>query len=93
MELTKDQKSLLLFLETQVVDHGGKIYSPSMNALDRMCARRWATDGFIEFGRIPVRKITSHRCHWARLSDAAWEIVHQLRRERAERNLYPKAED
>jgi len=88
--LSRDEQSLLLFLETCVVDHGGLVNIVHMNGDDFGIAERWAKDGFIQFGRVasatmpPVSR-TSALLHWCQLSEKAWETVRTLRRERAER--------
>lgn len=93
MNTTKDERSLLLFLETQIVDHCGQVASDSMNESDREIAKRWAKDGLIAFGRRRADEITgergrgSRRAHWVQFSDKAWTIAHQLRRERGERHV------
>jgi len=94
--MTRAERSLLLFLETQAVDYGGKVRSASMSDEDFEIARRWAEEGFIEFGRRPARAIMRpgvKRFHWVRLSDRAWDLAHRLRKLRGLRNLYDKEED
>jgi hypothetical protein len=88
--LSRDEQSLLLFLETCVVDHGGLVNLGHMNGGDYNIAERWAKEGFIQFGRVasatmpPVSR-TSAWSHWCQLSEEAWKSVRILRRERAER--------
>lgn len=85
--LNKQQESLLLFLETCVVDHAGAIRSSSMNQSDFDQAEKWHADGFIRFGRITHATIdrNSERHHWCQFSDEAWLLAQQKRRERAAR--------
>lgn len=87
--MTKDERSLLVFLETQAVDHGGKVFSASMNADDIAITKSWIESGFIQFGRIKANVITHSRFHWVILSDEAWRKAGELRKERALRNLPP----
>lgn len=90
MELTKDEKSLLLFMETQAVDYGGKLQGVRMNADDLVIAKRWNESGFVRFGRIAARDIKQTaadlpRTHWCVLSDEAWAVAHTERRARCQR--------
>ena len=39
--LSKDEKSLLLFLETRAVDYGGRVNVQHMNLEDMEIAKRW----------------------------------------------------
>lgn len=64
--MTKQQRSLLLFLETQAVDHGGLVKGEHMNADDFAQARRWNESGFLRFSRIPsdlLDKVTTYLTH------------------------------
>ena len=90
--LTKSEASLLLFLETQLVDYRGDVASAHMNAEDFVIAKRWSAEGFVSFRRkkmaeIRIRKTRDlqRRTHTVRFSPEAWECAHRLRRERAER--------
>ena len=84
-ELTKDEKSLLLFLETRQVDYGGRVNLAHMNNEDMEIAERWNKEKFIGFGRIVMRNHNSDGTHWCKLSEEAFKIAHNLRRERAKR--------
>ncbi len=85
--MTKDQRSLLLYLETCATDHGGTVDTRHMNAEDMLQAREWSDLGLITFGRrgseffttLPPAKQRSHRVV---LSDSAWELAHEERRAR-----------
>lgn len=83
--MTKDEKSLLLFLETQASDNSGRVKTVHMNESDMEIARGWNQAGFVEFGRIQSKDVNSSGSHWCKLSDAAWAAVHKLRQERAVR--------
>lgn len=90
MELTtREEKSLLLYFETQAVDYGGKLEGVRMNSDDFAVAKRWNDEGFVQFGRIAYHDIkrTSgvSRDHWCVLSEAAWQIAHAERRARCDR--------
>ncbi len=90
MELTtRDEKSLLLYFETQAVDYGGTLESVRMNADDFAIAKRWNEAGFVRFGRIAFHDIKKHsgvaRDHWCVLSEEAWALAHAERRARCAR--------
>lgn len=94
MELTKDEKSLLLYMETQAVDYGGKLQSVRLNADDFEIAKRWNESGFVRFGRIAANDIKTRgdsgehpRTHWCVLSEAAWVAAHSERRARCQRQM------
>jgi hypothetical protein len=92
-EMTKDEKSLLLFLETCVVDEAGLIDVRKMNAEDVAIAVRWEAEGFIGFGRVYSKDIARLSANsagrvysqWCSLSEEAWTLAHQERRARAVR--------
>src|SRR6266852_5007231 len=84
--MSKDELSLLLFLETRAVDHGGKVQTAHMNAGDFEIAKKWNKKGFILFGRVRHRDITQGGSHWCQLSEAAWEAAHAERKTRAARS-------
>lgn len=89
MELTKEEKSLLLYMETQAVDYGGKLEAVRMNADDFEIAKRWNESGFVLFGRIAANDIQTRggitRTHWCVLSEDAWATAHAERRARCQR--------
>lgn len=91
-ELTKDERSLLLYLETCAVDFGGLVDSRHMNAEDVAIAKRWSEEGFLEFGRMAMETIEKavsvrgrHSTSWVHLSDEALTEAHELRAARAKR--------
>jgi hypothetical protein len=79
-QLTKDERSLLLFLETCAVDHGGIVDTCHMNATDQAIAARWVIEGFIEYARIRFHDIEAIQrkigkgyarpTHWVVLGEA-----------------------
>ncbi len=88
--MSNAERSLLLFLETQAVDHGGLIHVQSMNDEDVTIAKRWAATGFIEFGRVAMASLqssirTEHRSQWVRLSGQAFVAAATERQCRADR--------
>ena len=89
-EMTKDERSLLLFLETCAVDNTGLVYGPHMNDDDREISKRWNESGFIKFGRIAYASIQSFYtpyANWCELSDDAFQLAHEERKARAVRML------
>ncbi len=82
----KDEVSLLLFLETRAVDHGGRVDSRFMNESDAAIAKKWSEMGFVRFGRIASEDCNANGSNWVELSDDAWGEVSALRMERAKRN-------
>lgn len=86
---SKDERSLLLFLETQAVDYGGAVDSRHMNDDDHEIITKWNKSKFIEFGRVAMDDIVKHsthcRTHWVTMSDEAMNLAHEERCERAKR--------
>ena len=85
-DMNKDERSVLLYFESQAVDYGGKIDSRRMNEIDFDIAKRWNESGFVRFGRIysgDVIRVSSNIFdHWVVLSDDAWTEAHRERRAR-----------
>jgi len=90
-DLTKNEKSLLLYLETRAVDHGGLVDIRQMNDEDVDTAMRWDKEVFVQYGRVcaaDVQRLGSMRrklTNWCLLSPKAWQLAHEERRARAER--------
>lgn len=86
-DMTKAERSLLLYLETRAVDHGGIVTTPQLNDDDFAVVERWKENGFVEFERLTRASIEKLRgsTHWVRLSESAWRIAHEERRARHER--------
>ena len=89
MNLSKDEKSLLLYFETCAVDNTGRVDQLKMNDIDREIAERWNSEGYIKYGRICYKDCIGNQIkqltHFIFLSEEAWDKVHKLRRERANR--------
>jgi len=94
MSLNRDEKSLLMFLETQAVDQGGLVNLVRMNEDDHAILKRWTESGFVKSGRVCSADIerlklssgrTKQRTMWAQLSEDAFEAAHKERRARAKR--------
>ena len=84
-DMSRDEKSLLLFLETRQVDYGGRVNLQHMNNIDTEISERWNKEEFVGFGRIVMRNHNSDGTHWCKLSEEAFKLAHKLRRERADR--------
>ena len=88
--MTRDQKNLLLYLGTCLVDYGGKVEARRMNDDDFAQIELWKAEGLIRFGRLFAREAfdadrTRSATHWVLFDDQAWELTHRYRRERADR--------
>lgn len=88
--MTKEERSLLLFLETCCVDHGGRVVAIHMNDDDHDIAKRWSKETFISFARLPswlIKKSTSSQPATYRVffSEEAWVAAHAERRARSKR--------
>jgi len=83
--MDKQAESLLLYLETRAVDYHGRVDFRHMNEEDVAIANRWSREGYIQFGRIRSDDVTLQGSHWVVLSERAWQDVHALRKDRAER--------
>lgn len=94
-EMTKDQKSLLLYFETCLVDYHGRVEGCRINEADIEIAKQFAESKLIDFGRLSMKAIQKLRgdphgrifTHYVRFSDKAWKLAHQFRRERSERMI------
>ena len=83
--MAKDDKSLLLYLETRATDYGGRVDTRHMNDIDFVTAERWNAEHFVAWGRIVAADISLTGSHWCYLSDEAWRIAQTLRRQHADR--------
>lgn len=84
-KMTKDEKSLLLFLETRAVDYAGRVNAKHMNESDFNIAIRWDKEEFIMFGRIRSKDINSNGAYFCRLTDKAMKLAHNERLARSKR--------
>ena len=87
--MTKEEESLLLFLETQIVDHRCLVGEVHMNDDDMKIAKRWDKKKYIVFGRLKMRDIPKsgkRSPHYGvQFSETAWSDAHRIRRERGHR--------
>lgn len=84
-DLTKEEKSLLLFLEVCIVDRACIVNTVHMNEEDMYIAKKWDRDGLIQFGRVWSTEVKEGRTHYVIFSERAFELAHQERKERGER--------
>lgn len=90
--LTRNEKSVLLYAETCVVDRSGLMVGARMNEADIAALKKFQEAGALVFGRIPFHCIpTLHHdgpglesTHWVTFNEDAWTAAHALRRVRAE---------
>ena len=96
-EMSRDERSLLTFFECMVIDNWGRIQTSKMNDDDYKIAEKWKEEKFIQFGRMPSKYILGEGkkqhpaypyINWVRLSDEAFELAYQERKNRALRNYH-----
>ena len=85
-DMSRDERSLLLYFETCAVDFSGRVDLQRVNEDDMQIAECWNDNGFISFGRIVYKDHNSQGNHWVELTDGAWSLAHEERRARHERN-------
>lgn len=84
-EMSKDEKSILIYMETRLVDYGGLLDGPKMNKADLDAAKKFQEEGLLDFGRIPAALLEASKpsTHWVTFNDSAWILAHELRRVRS----------
>lgn len=105
-KMTKDERSLLLYLESRAVDQGGLVDTRHMNSDDIKIAQKWDEEGFIKYGRVcfkDAQRLSNpglggkKNTAWVELSDEAWLVAHAERKERAlrmwEKRSWKKTEE
>lgn len=99
--MTKEENSLLLFLETREVDHTGFVAPAHMNAADFLIAKLWAYEGRIKFGRLKsheMDRVNKHRrgvkacTHFVRLGRTMRGLAARERSKRSDRGFARDAE-
>lgn len=93
-ELTKDEKNLLMFFEYISVDQFGWIDDMrKLNSDDLETMKKWNEEKFIlskKASRNHPRMRGKQLTYIVRLSENAWELAHQLRKEKALRHIPDK---
>lgn len=90
-DLSRDEKSCIVYLETCVVDAGGLVEGLRMNAADHEVVARFRSLGLLEFYRVPASllsegmRLGQGSNHIVRFSEGAWLLAHEGRRARSER--------
>lgn len=83
--LTRDQVNTLLYLETRLVDHSGRVNGAQLNADDRAWIKQMVEHRFLQFGRIVLQDHNADGGEWVAFSTAAWTRAHAEREARAAR--------
>jgi len=91
-EMDRDEKSLLLYMESCSVDSNCKLNSQRMNEADFDNAEAWNKSGYVEFGRMSADSIIAQDSyykndHYVIMSEQAWKDAHLLRRARGARAI------
>lgn len=90
-EMTKDERSLLLFFESACTEYGGKLNPRHMNEDDNIIKDKWVKSEFIKYGRMNFADTKiGNNTHWVKLSDEAWKLAHEERIARFKRLEYNK---
>ncbi len=87
--LSKDEKNLLLYIETCVVDYAGTVEAVRMNEVDFEAAKTLEEKGLCSVRRLKIASIEKRKgsrkpTHHAILSDEGWVCAQRLRKEKAE---------
>ena len=83
--MTKDEISLILYLETRIVDRIGRVDMEQINDVDLEIINKWKSEGLIQFGRIKIKDHNSDGTHWVDFSEKAWDLAHSQRQARGKR--------
>jgi hypothetical protein len=85
-DMSKDERSLLIYVESVSVDYGGLVDSRKINAADRVILKRWHDTQFVFFSRITWNSVQMLHDHnntdLVRLSDEAWKLASEERKAR-----------
>lgn len=97
MEITKNQKDLMMYLEWCLYEHSGRIQKEKMSPEDWMDLAVLANNGLLEFGQLNtsndgVRALSSlyntEFVYWFRpLTKEFYELVYKFRREKIKDNI------
>ncbi len=88
-KLSKDERDALIYAESCLVEYGGLLEGMRMNSEDLKALAMFKEQGLLDFGRVPGKLVGNFVgrsiTHWVEFKDGAWQLAHQLRRERCER--------
>lgn len=88
VNITKQEKFLLMCLESDAVLSLGLVNSKRFNKTDMDSFEKWIENGFIQGGKLSQQSADIYKnTHWVVLSDEAWKMVEKLRRDSAEFNF------
>jgi hypothetical protein len=93
-EFMRQEKSILLYAETCLVDNKGRLNSLKMNGEDFDNLDKMEREGLLHYGRLPFHEIErlskyfnklTLPTHWVSFSDEAWALAWAMRKERADK--------
>ena len=82
MSMNKEERSLLLYLESRSVDNYGKLDGQHMSQQDSKIIDNWKQKGLIKFTRIMSEEIIGCN-YYCELSDEFWKLAHRERKARS----------
>ena len=86
--MNKNEKSLLLYFESCLVEKRGRVNLEHMNDGDTDIMKKWTAEGFISTGRIRVDEyMQTSGSMWVEFSDEAWILAHEERKDRSKRMI------
>ena len=92
-EFSRQERSILLYAETCLVDNYGRMNQTRMNKEDFDNLDKMKAEGLLDYGRLPAKEIESYMkllgrfqtaTHWVSFTEEAWELVLIMRKARAE---------
>lgn len=83
--MTREQRSILLYAETCIVDGSGLLEGIRMNEADHQALTKLKDEGFLDYGRVPGSLLgeLKGKTHWINFYESGWQAAHQLRRSRS----------
>ena len=85
-EMTREERSLLLYLESCLVESRGRVNLQRTNNGDMTIIDKWNNEKFIKKGRIVIDKyMETSGSMWVEFSNSAWELAHEERKNRSTR--------
>lgn len=83
---SKVKINVLLYLETRLVDYGGRVDMRRINGEDQAAIDQMVEDGLILFSRICAADCKPDSSHAVSFTDEAWQFAHSFRKMRADRS-------
>lgn len=81
----RDKINVLLYLETRLVDHVGRVDTRRMNGADEAAIEQMVEVGLITFGRICSADVNETGSHAVTFTEEAWRYAHGFRKARADK--------